>query len=183
MSSGFVVWFTGRPASGKTTVADRTRAALRARGVPVLWLDSDDLRSVLTPTPSYSEDEREHFYAALRHLAARAVEGGVAVVISATGMRRRWRDALRQQVARFCEVELEVSREAAARRDPKGLYAAVREGHIEGLPGVDAPFERSERAELCLDAEHRTPAELTDAVLRWLDARDWIEVSADSNDD
>jgi len=174
VSSGFVVWIAGRPASGKSTVARRVRDALLARGVPVLWLDSDDLRPVLTPSPTYDDAERARFYGAIAHLAARASEGGVAVLVSATGMRRAFRDDARDRVAKFCEVELDCRLEAAEARDPKGLYAAARRGAVRGLPGLDAPYERSDRAEIHLDAEAMNPAALTDAVLRWLDAHGWL---------
>jgi adenylylsulfate kinase len=172
---GFVVWVTGRPGCGKTTVANRVMTALRERGVGVLALDSDDLRPVLTPEPTYTDEERERFYRAIAHLARIAADGGVAVVISATGMKRAWRDTLRESTARFCEVELRCSLETAEVRDPKGLYAKARAGDIRGLPGFDAPLESADDAELRLDAERDDPAHLTDAVLRWLEAQSWLD--------
>ena len=175
VKDGFVVWVTGRPGCGKTTVAGRVLTALRKRGFGVLGLDSDDLRPVLTPEPTYSDDERERFYRAIAHLAQLAAGGGVAVVISATGMKRAWRDALRASTPRFCEVELRCSLEAAEARDPKGLYAKARAGDIRGLPGFDAPLESSDAAELRLDAEREDPGHLTDAVLRWLEAQTWLD--------
>lgn len=180
MNRGFVVWFTGRPGSGKTTVAERVRGALRARDLPVLWLDSDDLRPVFTPEPDYSDEERQRFYAAIGHVARRAAEGGVAALISGTAMRRAWRDALRPHV-RLCEVELQCSLETAERRDAKGLYAAARAQQIRGLPGFDAPLESSDQAELKLDAERMSPIQLTDAVLRWLESHAFLDLDEPVN--
>ena len=95
------IWLTGIPASGKTTLAGRVVSRLREAKAPVLWLDSDDLRAVLTPEPTYSHHERTNFYAAIRHIATLAISGGVNVVISATAPLRAHRDPLRDAIPHF----------------------------------------------------------------------------------
>jgi adenylylsulfate kinase-like enzyme len=180
MTAPFAVWMTGRPAAGKTTLARLVRDALRARGLGVLWLDSDDMRAVITPVPTFSDEERTRFYGALAHIARRAVEGGVPVVVSATTLRDAWLEPLRRTVSRFGVVHLECSPEEAERRDPKGLYAAAREGRLHGLPGFDVPFERTHRPDLTLDSTRMTPLALTDAVLRWLEGGGWLDDAPDA---
>jgi adenylylsulfate kinase len=51
---GFAIWLTGLPSSGKTTLAHALSGLFSERGVAVQELDSDDLRRVLTPNPTYS---------------------------------------------------------------------------------------------------------------------------------
>lgn len=153
---GAVIWICGPPATGKTTLAIGVRDALTARGLAVLWLDSDDLRGVLGPA-DYSRAGREHFYVAIGHLARRAVEGGVTVVISATADRAAYRESVRHEVPRFVEVELRCDPEELRRRDPKGLYRKLAAGEISGLPGADVPFESSGRADLMLDTASLSP--------------------------
>ena len=80
---GTVIWLTGIPASGKSTIASEVVRRLRLLGVCHVWLDSDRLRSVMTPTPSYTDDERAILYATLAHLGERGTEGGATVLISA----------------------------------------------------------------------------------------------------
>ncbi|MEQ9322126.1 MAG: adenylyl-sulfate kinase, partial [Polyangiaceae bacterium] len=48
-----VVWLTGLPSSGKSTLAERTAAALRAAGRGSCVLDGDEVRASLIPTPGY----------------------------------------------------------------------------------------------------------------------------------
>ena len=86
--NGPIVYITGAPASGKTTIARALIDVLRARHMTPLWLDSDELRRVLTPSPTYSSKERDWFYAVLGELALLASRCGVWVVISATASRR-----------------------------------------------------------------------------------------------
>lgn len=168
---GRVVFLTGAPASGKTTVAKLLLERLEAVGIPTLWLDSDDLRTVLTPNATYSDEERDQFYGAIAHLALLGVQGGVTVVISATANRRRYRDVIRAQVPDFTEVLLECPPELRIERDPKGLYAQAREGSIDLLPGFGVPYEAPEHPELIID-NGAVPATLAaDRIMAILERR------------
>ena len=68
--SGAVAWFTGLPSSGKSTLAERTRARLAEAGVPAVLLDGDEVRGALVPAPGYTAVERDAFYETLARLAA-----------------------------------------------------------------------------------------------------------------
>lgn len=140
MSDAPIVWITGLPASGKTTLAAALVAALRADGSPALWLDGDDLRPHLAGA-GYDAADRERFYAALAHIALLGARGGTTVIISATAQRRAWRDGLRALAGRFIEVYVDADVATCAARDPKGLYRAAAAGVVVGLPGVGAPYE------------------------------------------
>src|SRR6185503_21169903 len=59
MASGFAIWITGLPGSGKSVLARAAAEALRARGVPVQVLELDAIRKILTPDPTYTDHERE----------------------------------------------------------------------------------------------------------------------------
>lgn len=156
---GAVFWICGVPASGKTTLADGLVRLLRAADVDVLWLDSDDLRAVMTPDSDYSARDRAVFYDTVAHLAARAHAGGVTVVISATAARRAPRDAVRRAVSRFHEVWLTCDPGALrGARDIKGLYAAADAGTITRLPGVGVPFEPPEAGDAIRIDTTRRPA-------------------------
>ena len=48
LNEGFVLWFTGLPCSGKTTVADALADKLREKGRRVERLDGDIVRKSLT---------------------------------------------------------------------------------------------------------------------------------------
>lgn len=166
-----VLWLTGIPAAGKSSVAAEVVAALRARGQAAVWLDSDDLRPVLTPEPTYAEAERDRFYGALGHLAALVAEGGAVAVVSATAPRRAHRDGARRRVERFLELWVRCPTELARQRDPKGLYAKADRGEITTLPGLGVPYEPPEAPELVLNADREGPEALARRVLTLLDHR------------
>jgi adenylylsulfate kinase len=62
---GFAVWITGIPAAGKSAVTRELANRLRERGLPIIVLESDELRKILTPEPVYTGDERDRFYGQL----------------------------------------------------------------------------------------------------------------------
>ncbi len=165
---GAVVWLTGPPAVGKTTTARALLELLRAEERATVWLDSDDLRLVLTPEPTYSEAERARFYGAITHIAKLAAEGGCVAVVSATAAAASWREHARQQIPRFCEVYLKCDPEILRARDFKGLYARAERGEITRLPGVGVPYDEPDRPELELDTGTTAPDVQARRVLDWL---------------
>ena len=135
--SGTVVWITGLPASGKTTLAERVRARL---AVPSVLLDSDAIRDVLGDG-GYDPAQRDVFYRRLARLAGLLAAQGLVVLVAATSNLRRHRDAARSLAPRYLEVWVRTPVEEAERRDPKGLYARARRGDAPQLPGLGAPYE------------------------------------------
>ena len=49
----FAIWITGLPASGKSTVVASLKPKLEAVGLTVEVLESDEVRRVITPVPTY----------------------------------------------------------------------------------------------------------------------------------
>lgn len=138
--SGFAIWITGLPASGKTTLAQSLAQILFEHEVNVQILDSDDLRKVLTPDPSYSQQERNWFYQVLIFLSELLTQNGVNVIIAATGSLRKYRRQARERLDRYVEVYLDCPKEVCKRRDPKGLWERAEKGEVTNFPGADAPF-------------------------------------------
>jgi adenylylsulfate kinase len=133
--TGTVVWFTGLPASGKTTLAERVRE--RVGGI---LLDGDTLREVLGAR-GYAPDERDDFYRRLGALAALLAQQGHIVLVAATAPRRAHRDVARALAPRFFEVWVATPLVECERRDPKQLYARARAGDAPALPGIGAAYE------------------------------------------
>jgi adenylylsulfate kinase len=146
--TGAVVWFTGKPSSGKSTLARAAQRALEDRGARVCLLDGDELRDVLVPKPGYDPAARDAFYATLANLASLLARQGLTVLVAATAHARSHRDRARALAPRFVEVYVAVPEAELHRRDSKGLYAAVREGRLTGVPGADVPYEAPSAPEL-----------------------------------
>ncbi|HJW13939.1 MAG TPA: adenylyl-sulfate kinase [Thermoanaerobaculia bacterium] len=144
----WAVWITGPPAAGKTTLARAFVEAAAAGGLRAVHLESDALRRILTPEPTYSRQERDRFYRELADLAALLVSQGFPVVVDATAPRRAHRDRARAKITRFLEVSVEAPKEVREARDPKGLYRLAREGAAPHLPGAAEPYEAAKNPDL-----------------------------------
>lgn len=138
-----VVWFTGLPASGKSTLARAVETRLFADGVQVVTLDGDRLRHGLSGDLGFSPEDRRENLRRAGAVARILFDAGVVVLCAFVSPFREDRDRLRALFppGRFLEVHLEAGPEVCRGRDPKGLYAAAAEGRLTGLTGVDAPWE------------------------------------------
>ncbi|HLB70211.1 MAG: adenylyl-sulfate kinase [Candidatus Methanoperedens sp.] len=162
----FAVWFTGLPGSGKTVIASRTSNLLRKKGINVRILQLDEIRRVITPDPSYTDEERDIVYASLAYMAKLLTECGVNVFIDATANRRKYRDTARSIIPQFAEVfircPLEVCMEREARRkavfSPKEIYKKSEKAGAT-VPGVNIPYEEPLIPEVIIDSDRMTPDE------------------------
>lgn len=165
---GWVIWVTGLPSSGKSTLARGLAERLKGLGIRVEVLESDELRRVLTPSPSYSEEERRWFYGVLVYIASLLARNGVNVIIDATGNRRIYRDLARRRFKRFVEVYARCPLEVCMKRDVKGLYKRALEGRITTLPGLQRPYEEPTNPEITVDTDRLSPEKAVEAVLEGL---------------
>lgn len=157
MKPAFAVWITGLPSSGKSTVSAALTAQLQARGVDVAILESDALRRIFTPHPTYSEEEREVFYGSLVHVGKLLVDHGVPVIFDATANRRAYRDHARQLIPNFLEVFIDCPLDICIQRDVKGIYRTAKAGGSTTVPGLQAVYEAPQHPDLVLSESGASP--------------------------
>jgi len=132
-----VVWLTGLPSSGKSTLARAAAARLRELGRTAIVLDGDEVRAALVPAPGYDDDARAAFYDTLGRLAALLAQDDAIVLVPATAHRRAFRALARSRAPAFLEVLVDTPLDECRRRDAKGLYASS----AATLPGAGVDYE------------------------------------------
>lgn len=175
----WTVWLTGLPGSGKSAIARRLRSKLHSRGVHSQILSTDELRKVMTPNPTYCEDERERVYATIVYIANILNQNGINVIIDGTGNRRKYRDFARRTLRKFalvyvcCPLEVCVAREkrrSGGSGAPKGIYEKGLDGKSTTVPGINVPYEEPSDAELVVDSSLIGASECAeDIILRLWD--------------
>src|SRR3954470_24076298 len=156
---GVTVWLTGLSAAGKSTIACILEKLLLDRGRLAYRLDGDNIRHGLNKNLSFSAEDRAENIRRIGEVAKLFTDAGVIVIASFISPYRRDRDAVRALLnpGDFVEVYVKVSVEAAAKRDPKGLYKKAMAGEIKGFTGIDDPYEEPESPEVVLETEQLSP--------------------------
>jgi adenylyl-sulfate kinase len=145
---GATVWFTGLPASGKSTVAALVEAGLLERGLPAYRIDGDNLRHGLCGDLGFRAEDRAENVRRAAHVAALLADAGEVAVVSLVSPYDADR-ALARQIhddagLDFLEVYVNTPLEECERRDPKGMYARARAGEIPHFTGISDPYEPPE---------------------------------------
>jgi len=168
MRPGFVVWLTGLPGSGKTTIARQLEPELRKLGWPVEVLDGDEIRQNLSKGLGFTREDRETHLTRVTYVAKLLSRNGVAVIAAFISPYRSIRDYARKETTNFMEVYVKCSVETCAQRDPKGLYKKASSGEIKDLTGPQDVYEEPLNPGLVLDTERLSVAQSVDAILRKL---------------
>ncbi len=165
MYDSCVIWITGLPAAGKTTIATALSEKLIALGQRVEHLDGDLVRKIF-PGTGYTRKERDRHVKRIGYLSAKMEKHNVIVVASFISPYREARAFVRSQCKNFIEVYVSTPLAECEKRDPKGLYKKARKGEITNFTGISDPYEPPENPEIEIDT---TDISVENAVNRILD--------------
>jgi adenylylsulfate kinase len=161
---GFALWITGIPASGKSSITRELAKKLAMRGISVVVLESDEMRKILTPVPTYGQEERDSFYRSLALIGGLITRSGVPVIFDATASKRAYREYARTLIPRFAEAYVTCPLEICMKRDPKGIYGRAVAGKTGTVPGIQATYEPPPNPDITLDGRN-PPEAAADAVV------------------
>src|ERR1043165_2315981 len=121
---GAIVWMTGLSAAGKSTIAVELEKMLLERHKHAYRLDGDNIRMGLNKNLGFSAEDRAENIRRIGEVAKLFADAGVIAITSFISPYKKDRDAVRASMksGEFIEVYVNVSLDAAEKRDPKGLY-------------------------------------------------------------
>jgi len=175
MNEGFAIWLTGLPASGKTAVAEVIMRRLEEfYDMKIQHLESDALRKVLTPEPSYSVIERDWFYDVMVFMGNMLTKNGVNIIFDATGNKRALREKARNSIGKFLEVYIRCPLNTCKERDPKGIYRMAQLGKAATVPGIQDVYEEPESPDIIIDSDKVSPETGAEHVLAKMKEKHWV---------
>jgi bifunctional enzyme CysN/CysC len=151
---GLVLWLTGLPGAGKTTIAMHVERELFRRGYRVYALDGDTLRGGLTSDLDFSDEGRRENIRRVAEVGKLLADGGAVTLISLVSPSAADRARAKAIVGdTFREAYVAASLATCEARDPKHLYRRARAGEIRDFTGVGAPYDVPQKPDLVLDTE------------------------------
>jgi bifunctional enzyme CysN/CysC len=171
---GCVVWLTGLPSSGKSTIAIELERELFNLGRHTYVLDGDKVRHGLCSDLAFSPDDRKENIRRVGEVAKLFADAGIICITAFISPYRADRDLARKMLepGRFIEVHVNAPVEVCEKRDPKGLYAKARANMIKEFTGVSAPYEAPIEPELVLRTDKLSVAESVAKILDYLHIQD-----------
>ena len=161
----FVLWMTGLPCSGKTTIAKR----LQELNPTFAVLDGDELREWLSPK-DFSRDARNEHNRRVAHLAKLLLKHNVSVLVSLISPFKENREDARKVIGddKFIEAYIKCSPSVCEERDVKGMYKKARLNEIKNFTGVNDDYEIPDKPDLTVNTETNSLDECVDQIAEHL---------------
>jgi adenylylsulfate kinase len=171
--SSFILWFTGLPSSGKSTLANKTEERLFKAGIRTYVLDGDNIRTGLNKNLGFSKEDREENIRRIGEVAKLFVDAGVVVLTAFISPYIKDREMVRNLVedGEFIEIYVKCPLEVCEKRDVKGLYEKARKGIIKQFTGVDDPYEEPENPEIVIETDKVGIEESVDIIIEYLEKK------------
>ena len=169
LTPGHTFWLCGLSGAGKSTLAAALSVALRERGLPVLALDGDALRTGLCKGLGFSAADRAENLRRAAYAARVASDSGLITVGSFITPLQANRDMVREILGSNCcsLVFVDAPLAVCQQRDVKGLYARATQGGVPQMTGLSSPFEPPANADLVIPTAAQSPAESAARLLEF----------------
>ena len=170
------VLVTGLTGAGKSTIAAALERELFDRGRTTVRLDGENMRLGVSRDLGFSSRDRSENVRRAAELARLVNDQGLIAVAALVAPDAAVRARARRLIGaeRFVEVFLDPPLEVCRSRDRAGLYEAADRGDIRYFPGVSAPYDKPDDADLVLDTSRLDVDACVRAITAWLEARGFI---------
>jgi len=165
-----VIWLTGLPCSGKTTLALALERALFNKSYLCQVLDGDNIRSGINNDLGFSPAGRTENIRRIAEVSKLFVNNGIITINAFVSPTNEVRELARHIIGKadYIEIFLSPSPEICEQRDVKGQYRRARLGEITDFTGVNAPFELPSHPDLVLPTDTSTVSECLEKLLDFI---------------
>ena len=165
-----VLWLTGLPCAGKSTIASLLEEKLEALGRHTYLLDGDNIRLGLSKDLDFTLVDRVENIRRISEIAKLMVDAGLVTIVAIISPFRSERAKARalMESGEFVEIFVDAPIDVCEARDVKGHYAKARRGELSHFTGIDSPYEPPENPELHINTVELSPDEAVDRIVQFL---------------
>lgn len=171
---GFVVFFSGLSASGKSTVANALALKLsEIQHRAITMLDGDEVRKHLSYGLGFSREGRSTNIRRIGYVANEVSRAGGIAICAPIAPYEEDRAENRKLISKdsnYLEVYISTPLEACEQRDPKGLYKKARAGEVKEFTGISDPYEVPQHADIICDCSKVTTEDALNQIIERLRA-------------
>jgi adenylylsulfate kinase len=158
--NGHVIWFTGLPCSGKTTLADKLKDLINDCNEDILVerLDGDIVRKSICKDLGFSKEDRTENLRRVAEISKTLAENGALVLSTFITPYEETREMIKNIIGpnNFTLIYLDAPLKVCEKRDTKGMWAKARAGEIKDFTGVDDVFEEPKMPYFYVDSSGET---------------------------
>lgn len=167
------VLITGLAGAGKSPIAYALERRLFDQGRAATVLDGQNMRQGISRDLGFSADDRSENLRRAAEVASLMNSAGLICIASFVAPSEEVRQRAAELVGRdhFFVVHLNTPLEVCRQGDQAEMYAKADAGEISNFPGVTAPYDVPESADLTLDASQTDVNECVEKIMTLLTER------------
>lgn len=170
---GLVIWLTGCPSSGKTTIANALLSHVHTMYpyLKIQLLDGDAMRaSPMAQHVGFSAKDRAQHILRMAYLAKMFADHGILTVCAFVSPDRSIRKQVKDLIGpkRFIEIYVQAKKSTRMKRDVKGMYKQAIAGTIKNLTGYNGLYQAPIRPNILCKTDIETVDQSVAKVLRYV---------------
>lgn len=170
------ILLTGLTGSGKTSIAYALERRLFEQGRACMVLDGQNMRLGISRDLGFGANERSENLRRSAEVAKLFNDAGLICIAAFVAPNEEVRQKAAEVIGRdrFVVVHAAAPVEICRERDTRGHYAKADTGEMLNFPGVSAPYDVPEHADLVLPTHEIGVSECVDKIVKLLKERDII---------
>ena len=140
LHSGVLVWITGLPGSGKTTLAQALYGLIKNQ-LPSICIDGDIIRDIMGKDLGYNMKDRLKNAYRIAKLNKYLIDHNLIVICSTVSLFKEIHQWNRKNIKNLIEIYIDVPMDILIQRDQKKMYSQALKGKKKNVRGIDQKFD------------------------------------------